>query len=507
MLVEMSRAYGMAGQGRWRVIQWFAALVALLFLGSGEARAQQSFADLGGTWWFELSGDDAGALLMAVKSPHQGSTEIEETVAGQPSFGFSRALGTFFLVASGQTLSFDSMGNVVGTLELTDPSSGVPIGTLTLEKGKPNKKFTSWKPQVSIDGGTSGTVLAKLKGERLPQTFPVLSGGSPETGLSGKGVKSKTFDLHVISDTVLGLPAYLFDGEGPVEIDGVETPATTLTGGFMLAPSFKLFGLLEDSSAFGTGDVTGKLELPGGSLVPKLKLVATADRKVTAKGKLTEPVDPVLSVSPTSLDFVALHIGDSQDKTFAVTNVGAGLLSGEASFLDGDGGDFSFTGDETYTDLAVGDPAYHVTVHFEAANPPGPKTEQILFDVGGGRVGAQIVTVTAESGIAEATVNPTSVAFGIVSVGDTVWNFVTLTNTGDGILVGSAAITGSPDFGLALIDSGNPLAKLDYDLDPGEQLRLFVRFLPTTTTPQIGTVTLSGGGGATVQLTGTGATP
>jgi len=504
MLVEMSRASAMLAmlrQGRWRVLRQLA--VAFLLLGAGEARAQQSFADLGGTWWFELAGDDEGALLLGVSSPHQGSMATEDTLAGQPSFGFSRALGEFFVVASGQTLSFDSKGNVIGTLALTDPDTAAPVGTLTLEQGKPNKKFTSWKIKASLDG----SVRVKLKGERLPQTFPVLSGGGPETKLSGKGVKSKTFDLEVASDTVLGLPAYGFDGAGPVEIDGVETPATTIEGGFMLSPSFKMFGLLEDSSAFGTGDVTGKLKLASGSLVPKLKLVARADRKLTAKAKLTEPADPVLSVAAASFDFGALHVGDSLEKTFAVTNVGAGLLSGAASFLDGDGGDFSFTGDETYTDLAPGEPAYHVTVRFEATIPPGPKTEQILFDVGGGRVGAQIVTVTGESGIADANVAPDSVAFGTVPVGAAVWELVTLTNAGDGILVGNATITGSSDFGLSFIDSGDPLAKLDYDLDPGDQLRLYLRFLPTTTTPQTGTVTLSGGGGATVQLTGTGVTP
>jgi hypothetical protein len=481
--------------------------VALLLLGSGAAHAQQSFADLGGTWWFELSGDDAGALLMAVSAPHQGSMEIEDTIAGEPSFGFSRALGAFFVVAAGQTLEFDSDGNVVGTLALTDPSSGAPVGTLTLEKGKPNKKFTSWKPQVSIDGGTSGTVLAKLKGERLPQTFPVLSGGSPQTSLSGKGVKSQTFDLHVISDSVLGLPAYAFDGEGPVEIDQVETPATTIEGGFMLSPSFKMFGLLEDSSAFGTGDVTGRLKLPSGSLVPKLKLVASADRKLTAKGKLTEPVDPVLSVTPASFDFGALHIGDSLDKTFDVTNVGAGLLSGEARFLDGDGGDFSFTGDESYLDLKPGDPAHHVTLHFEATDPPGPKTEQILFDVAGGRVGAQLVTVTAESGIAALSVSPASLTFANVTIGDTAAQAVTVTNDGDGILVGSALISGSVDFGVSLLAAGNLLGRIDYNLDPGESLTFFVFFTPSVAGARTGTLTLTGGGGATVALAGTGVTP
>jgi hypothetical protein len=48
---------------------------------------------------------------------------------------------------------------------------------------------------------------------------------------------------------------------------------------------------------FGTGDATGSL-LPM-SLLAKIA-GRDADRKVTAKGKLTEPVDPVPSVTPLS---------------------------------------------------------------------------------------------------------------------------------------------------------------------------------------------------------------
>jgi hypothetical protein len=475
-------------------------VVVFTLLLSGAARAQESFENLGGTWWFKIGGKDGGALFIAFTTPEFGNFEVDNTITELPSFGFSRTLGSFFEVAAGQALTFDSKGNVVGTLELVDPETEDVVGILTFGKGKPNKKFTSWKITAEIEGDGE-PVVAKLSGKRVPETFPVLSGGNPETKLSGKGVKSNAFDFHVLSDLEKGPPAYTFAGAGPVEIDKVETPDTYMLGRFMLTPKFELFGLLEDSSAFGTGDVSGKLKLPSGTLVPKLKLVARADRKVTAKAKLTEATDPVLSVTPTSFDFGALHLDDTDDQAFAVTNVGAGTLSGEANFLEGDSEDFVILdGENEYADLDPNSPAQNVVIRF-APTSAGPKSAQFLFDVGGGRIGAQVVTVTGVGGIAELAVDPNSIDFPDTAVGVAVFENVTITNTGDGVLSGRATVTGA-DFGVAPLGSNNTVPFIDYELDPGEDTAFSVRFQPASTGDKTGAVNLTGGGGATVPLSG-----
>lgn len=479
----------------------FALVAALALSLSSAARAQETFDSLAGTWWFKLGGKDSGAMLIAFTAPHEGVFEVADTIAEQPSFGFSNALGAFFFVASGQQLSFDSKANVVGTVELTDESDAV-IGTLTFEKGKPNKKFTKWSVRASI-AGEDLPVVAKLSGKRIPETFPVLSGGNPSSRLSGKGVKSKAFDLHVASDTVLGLPAYEFGGAGPVSIDKVETPDVTLAGRFILSPKFELFGLLEDSSDFGTGPVKGKLKLPKNSLAPKLNLVARADRKVTAKSKLVEAVDPVLSVTPTSFDFGALHLDETKDQAFAVTNAGAGVLSGEVTFLSGDADDFEIASAADYGPLDPDSPAENIFIRF-APTAAGNKSAQFLFDVNGGRVGAKVVTVTGVGGIAELTVDPTSIDFLDTAVNNSVFQTVMISNTGDGILTGQATTTGSA-FAIVPLGTQNPVAVLPYTLDPGQSRSFSVRFLPTTTGEQTGALILTGGGGAQVPLTG--ATP
>ena len=105
-----------------------AALAALLLaLVTGPARAQtESYESLAGTWWFSLGGQDAGSLLIQLSEPSFATYQVEDVeLTGKPSFGFSRALGGFFLIAAGQTIGLDSRGNLVGELELVDAADAV----------------------------------------------------------------------------------------------------------------------------------------------------------------------------------------------------------------------------------------------------------------------------------------------------------------------------------------------------------------------------------------------
>ena len=61
--------------------------------------------------------------------------------------------------------------------------------------------------------------------------------------------------------------------------------------------------------------------------------------------------DPIIAVTPDSLDFGNVTLGNSADKTFNVQNIGGGTLSGSASALDPfgvvSGGSFSLSGGQT----------------------------------------------------------------------------------------------------------------------------------------------------------------
>ena len=476
------------------------AVSALLFLAQ-TAAAQQTFSSLAGPWWFSLGGKDAGALLVEFSEPNGAAFTVTDVqLSDHPSFGFSRSLGAFFQIAADQPLALDVKGNVVGSLVLSAPGGGGPIGTLTFVKGKPNKKFTKLKLSGTLEGGPV-PLEVKLTGVR-PTDFPVLTGHTAAAGLSGKGAKSKTIDLEVSSDVDLGLPAYTWTGHGPLLLDKIPVADTTLDGRVMLDPKFKAQGLLDDSSDFGTGLVKGKLKLPSqSSTTPKLSLALEADRKLALKGSLVDPIEPVLSVTPISKDFGALHLGDTLIQLFSVTNVGVGELSGAASFAAATD-DFELIGSPTYTALAPGDPPVTIAVAFHPLTA-GDKTATVHFGLDT-LVGAKNVTLRGVGGIPVLTVDPATLAFA-----DTVANAsrtitVTVTNDGDAVLTGRARLTGSGAF--ALLNTGNPIpvAQVTYNLAPGANKKFDVRFMPTAQGDFTGTLGLTGGAGKDVDVLGSG---
>jgi hypothetical protein len=73
---------------------------------------------------------------------------------------------------------------------------------------------------------------------------------------------------------------------------------------------------------------------------------------------------PVCDVSPTSLDFDTVCVGDSSDQTFTITNIGGGTLSGSISESCDD---FDLVGSTTF-DLGSGESAVF-TVRFRPLSP------------------------------------------------------------------------------------------------------------------------------------------
>lgn len=474
------------------------ALIALgLVLGAPSVRAQQTFDSLAGVWWFKLAGKDAGAILMEFSAPAGGSFTVEDVeFTERPSFGFSRNLEAFFEIEAGQVLQLDSKGNVTGTLELSDPNAGT-LAELEIEKGKPNKAFTKLKLKAMI-----GSQVVKLAGSRVPETFPVLTGIGPDGKLSGKKVKSSAYELQIRTDEEHGLPAYVFGGSGPAKIDGEEEPIVTIDGRVMLSPDKKIFGLLDASSDFGTGSASGSLSVPESGVTPKLKLKLLADRKLNAKGKLSDPTEPVLSVTPTTFDFGAVKLDAQKQQLFTIENVGVGSLSGIAIFQAGSSPEFSFSSDPMFGPLLNGESAT-IEVEFDPATA-GTKTAEILFspDVG---AGARLVQLTGVGGVPEISIDPDTGEFDDTNVGEDDFIVFTVHNDGDGPLSGNAAITaGGTDFALVLVQGGATVGTIPYTIQPGETKLVIVRFRPTTAVDKVGVVTFTGGGDVTAALTGTG---
>jgi len=479
-----------------------AALVALwVALCAGPARAQtESYESLAGTWWFSLGGQDAGALLIQLSEPSFATYRVEDVeLTGKPSFGFSRALGDFFEIAAGQTIGLDSRGNVVGELELVDPDDGAPVGVLALLQGKPSPS----RARLALRGTVASDSVAALRvivdGRRAPAAFQVLSGRSDAAQLGGQSVSSRIYDLTVRTNTGLGVPAYDFTGTGPARIDRIEETAVDIAGRLMLGPNQRVYGLLDDSTHFGSGIAKGRLRVPTGGTAPKLDLELAADRQVRASGKLDEAVEPILSVTPLAIDFGAVRLDETGLYVISVENIGTGSLSGEAALPSGSEAAFSLVDPTAFSDLEAGDAAGGLSVVFDPSEATTYSGE-IVFRVAGGAGGAT-VTLTGVGGVAEIAVDPTAGEFPDVAVGDSETIEFTISNPGDGALTGTATLSGSSDFAFF------PTAtSIEYSLDPesAETATIRVRFTPSATGSRTGTLMLTGGGGASVELSGAG---
>lgn len=477
-----------------------AFVVAAFLLVARVASAQQTFTSLAGPWWFSMGGKDAGALLLELSEPNGPAFTVTDVALSEhPSFGFSRALGGFYQIAADQPLALDAKGNLTGSLVLHAPGGGA-IGTLTLVKGKPSKKFDKLKLSATLDAG-AGPLVVKLTGVR-PTDFPVLSGHTAAASLSGKGAKSKTIDVEVSSDTNLGLPAYAWTAHGPLDLDKTPIADTTLSGHVMVDPKFKAYGVLEDSSDLGTGLAKGKLKLESKtSTVPKFSLVMEAARKIGLKARLGDPIEPVLSVTPINWDFGALHLDDTVVKLFSVANVGVGTLSGAAAFV-ADTVDFQLIGSPAYTDLAAGDPPVMIAIAFNPQSEGG-KNASVRFGLDT-MVGARMVTLKGTGGIPVLFVDHTALAFDDTVAGNSDEITVMVRNDGDAELTGKATLSGASAFTLLVAPGTLPVSQITYSLAAGASKTFVVHFRPSAPGDFTGTLKLTGANGANLPITGSG---
>jgi len=174
---------------------------------------------------------------------------------------------------------------------------------------------------------------------------------------------------------------------------------------------------------------------------------------------------PVLSVTPTLLDFGNVVVGQSKNLDFTVRNTGGGTLIGSAPAF---GLGFSIVGSPSFS-LAAGASAT-VTVRFS------PAFSADFFSVApftsdAGVLDRKVSGAGVGAGVPILHVIPASLDFGNVVVGQySIRNF-TVTNTGSGILDGKALFMWGDPFSVV---SGSPFSLL-----AGASTTVTVRFSPT----------------------------
>jgi hypothetical protein len=128
---------------------------------------------------------------------------------------------------------------------------------------------------------------------------------------------------------------------------------------------------------------------------------------------------------------------------------------------------------------------------------PGTYSAKVIAERGTALPVEQRITITVNAPPPAISVTPASRDFGSVQVGSYADGTFTVQNTGGGTLSGSAS-TSAP---FSIVSGGT------YNLSAGQSQTVTVRFSPTAAQNYNGTVTFTGGGGATRPVSGTGYTP
>lgn len=171
------------------------------------------------------------------------------------------------------------------------------------------------------------------------------------------------------------------------------------------------------------------------------------------------PLQPVLSVTPDTLDFGSVTVGSSKDLDFTVQNTGNGTLSGTASTS----APFSIVTGDSFN-LAAGE-SQAVSIRF-SPNSSGNFTETVDFTSNGGNAS---LLVQGEGVLPPAlSVTPSLLDFGTLPVGQNKDLTFTVQNTGGGTLIGNATTT--EPFSII---GGSP-----FSLAAGQTQTVVVRFNP-----------------------------
>ncbi|MFZ1946296.1 MAG: choice-of-anchor D domain-containing protein [bacterium] len=210
-----------------------------------------------------------------------------------------------------------------------------------------------------------------------------------------------------------------------------------------------------------------------------------ADFQCAGYGVITVPI---CRVSPAVLPFSVVFIGSHLDKTFTITNIGGGTLSGSVSESSDD---FSIVSGADYS-LAAGDSAV-VTVRFA---PTFEGDISCTTSTGGSCAGVRCGGVGAREPVCD--MSATSLDFGTVMIGNHKDETFTITNTG-GWYLGGLVEPSCPDLSVIEADEEG------FGLGADESVTFTARFSPSGEGRQDCTIYLHSEYCGDIACTGTGA--
>jgi len=162
-------------------------------------------------------------------------------------------------------------------------------------------------------------------------------------------------------------------------------------------------------------------------------------------------VAPACSVSLDSLDFGTVTVGEFADRVFKITNTGGSTVAGTVSESCDE---FEIVGDATYSLTA--NQSQEITVRY---TPASAIAAACAIETGAGEC-ADVAAIGAGEDLPLCDASPESLAFGTVTVGDSTDLVFAITNTGGGVLAGTAtescagfSLVGDASYSLAMNES------------------------------------------------------
>jgi hypothetical protein len=417
----------------------------------------------------------------------------------RPAGGVSGGVDFLFLAASPQSKAFPAM--VVGQ---TSTTSFTIINIGPTATGPLSAAFPSGTTQFSLGTSTCEGVALAVNGSCTIQvTFAPTAAGAKSgtfqvTGAPGGALPVSVSGTGVQAAALAFAPATAQDF-GMVGV-GKSSPQVTYTvtnsGGLTTAavavtssdPAFVVSGSTCDVLDKGQSCTVKVAFSPTAIAMKSATLTATAGA-VTATASVTGNgvAAPALTLTPSTLDFGTVVVGETKSLTVAVKNVGAFALDSFSAFVGGTGGDNAFVIDtrpcSNSGPLAAGATCNMTVTAAPTINLGGPtiaSSTSLLIST----AGTYPATVM---GTASATVswpmmgNPLTVFFGSVSIGTSATATIRLTNVGTKP-VGPVKATISSGWSAFTMASDGCTTTGQYA--PGAFCDVTVRFTPTTS-PQV----------------------
>ena len=402
------------------------------------------------------------------------------TTAGEHSCTIETGAGCASVIASGlgelaascevapTALSFGTV--VVGqtadrTFTITNTGGQILGGSVTLSCPAYSVVGAS---SYSLTGGEAATFTVRFAPSTAGEHSCTIETGTgcASVGASGLGELAASCEVE---PTTLSFGTVLVGQSTDRTFTITNTGGQTLSGSVTLScAAYSVVGASSYSLTAGqSADITVRFEPteagPQSCTIDPGTLCTSVE--ATGTGQLPGECE----VSPTSLSFGTVVVGQSADRTFTITNTGGQTLTGSVTLSCPA---FSLVESSTYS-LTAGQ-SDDFTVRF-APTAAGPQSCTI-------DTGALCASVGA-SGTGElpasCEVMPTTLAFGTILVGQIADRTFTITNTGGQILSGNVTLS---------CQAYSVVGASNYSLTGGESQTITVRFAPTVAGPQSCTI-------------------